>query len=136
LTERDDNSLLGTFCTGPNCGEVDTPNYLGGSLQFHDPRSGLPYFDPNAFGMEALGQLGSAAKRMFHGPGINNWDMALLKDTHITESKVLQLRFEFFNVFNHAQFQNPTGSILSSTFGYVTNANDPRIGQVALKFLF
>jgi len=136
LRENDDHSLLGTFCTGPNCNEVDTPNYLGGSLQFHDPRSGLPYFDPNVFGLEALGQLGSAAKRMFHGPGINNWDMALLKDTHITESKILQLRFEFFNVFNHAQFQNPTGSILNSTFGFVTNANDPRIGQVALKLLF
>jgi hypothetical protein len=49
---------------------------------------------------------------------------------------VLQLRFEFFNVFNHAQFQSPTGSILNSTFGYVTSANDPRIGQVALKLLF
>ena len=59
-----------------------------------------------------------------------------MKDTHVTESKILQLRFEFFNVFNHAQVQNPSGSILSSTFGYLTNANDPRIGQVALKFLF
>jgi hypothetical protein len=136
LSERDDHSLLGTFCTGPNCNQVDTPNYLGGSLSFHDPRSGQPYFDPNIFGLENLGQLGSAAKRMFHGPGINNWDMALLKDTKITEGKTLQIRFEFFNVFNHAQFGNPTGSILNSTFGYVTNANDPRIGQVALKLLF
>ena len=59
-----------------------------------------------------------------------------MKDTKITESKILQFRFEFFNVFNHAQFQNPTGSILNGTFGYVTNARDPRIGQVALKFLF
>jgi len=136
LRENDDNSLLGTFCTGPNCNTIDEPNYLGGSLNFHDPRSGLAYFNPNVFSFEALGQLGTAAKRMFYGPGINNWDMALLKDTHITESKLLQLRFEFFNVFNHAQFQNPTGSILNSTFGYVTNANAPRIGQVALKLLF
>ena len=136
LTERDDHSLLGTFCTGPNCSEVDRPNWLGGSLHFHDPRSGQPYFDPNLFGEEALGQLGTAAKRIFHGPGINNWDMALLKDTKITEGKVLQFRFEFFNVFNHAQFDDPTGSILNSTFGYVTSARDPRIGQVALKLLF
>lgn len=136
LRENDDNSLLGTNFTGPNGNGIDTPNFNGGTLQFHDPRSGQPYFDPNLFGKEALGQLGTANKRMFHGPGINNWDMALLKDTHITESKILQLRFEFFNIFNHAQFQNPTGSILNSTFGYVTNANEPRIGQVAAKFLF
>ena len=136
LSENDDNSLLGTNYTGPNGQGIDTPNFNGGSLQFHDPRSGQPYFDPTLFSKEALGQLGTADKRMFHGPGINNWDMALLKDTHITESKILQFRFEFFNVFNHAQFQSPTGSILNGTFGYVTSANDPRIGQVALKLLF
>jgi hypothetical protein len=141
MTESDDNSLLGTFGTGPNGTTIDTPNFVGSTLTFnHNPRTGLPYFDPNAFSKEALGQLGTADKRMFQGPGINNWDMALLKDTHITESKVLQLRFEFFNVFNHTQFtteQNSSaGSILSSTFGYVTNARDPRIGQVALKLLF
>lgn len=136
LRENDDNSLLGTNFTGPNGNGIDTPNYNGGTLHFHDPRSGQPYFDIRLFSKEELGQLGPANKRMFHGPGINNWDMALLKDTHLTETKLLQLRFEFFNVFNHAQFQAPTGSILNSTFGYVTNANDPRIGQVALKLIF
>jgi hypothetical protein len=137
LTENDDNSLLGTFGTGPNGNGVDTPNFNGGTLTFNrNPRSGLPYFDPNDFTTETIGQLGTANKRFFHGPGINNFDMALLKDTHITESKVLQFRLEFFNVFNHAQFQNPSGSILNGTFGYVTAANAPRIGQLALKLLF
>jgi hypothetical protein len=137
LNESDDNSLLGTFGTGPNGTTIDTPNYNGGSLTFnHNPRTGLPYFDPNAFSKEALGQLGTADKRIFQGPGINNFDMALLKDTHITESKILQLRFEFFNIFNHAQFGNPSGSILNGTFGYVESANAPRIGQVAAKLIF
>ncbi|MGI8960646.1 MAG: TonB-dependent receptor [Bryobacteraceae bacterium] len=136
LRENDDNSLLDTNFTGPNGNGIDTPNYNGGTLHFHDPRSGQPYFDITLFSKEALGQLGTANKRTFHGPGINNWDMALLKNTRLTESTLLQLRFEFFNVFNHAQFQAPTGSILNSTFGYVTNANDPRIGQVAMKLIF
>lgn len=137
LNEADDNSLLGTFSTGPNGNDIDTPNFNGGALTFNrNPRSQLPYFDPNAFSKEALGQLGTADKRIFQGPGINNFDIALLKDTHITESKLLQLRFEFFNAFNHAQFGSPQGSILNGTFGYVTSANAPRIGQVALKFLF
>jgi hypothetical protein len=136
LSEGDDHSLLGTFSPGAGA-QIDTPNYNGGTLTFNrNPRSGLPYFDPTQFSLETLGQLGTADRRMFQGPGINNFDLALLKDTHITESKVLQLRFEFFNAFNHTQFQNPTGSILSGTFGFVTNANAPRIGQVALKFLF
>jgi hypothetical protein len=136
LTEPDDNSLLGTPFTGPNGNGVDTPNYKGGPLKINNPRSGLPYFDISGFSPEAIGQLGTASKRFFHGPGLDNWDMALLKDTRITENKMLQFRFEFFNIFNHAQFQNPTGDINNGTFGFVTSARDPRIGQVALKLLF
>ena len=44
------------------------------------------------------------------------------------------LRFEFFNIFNHAQFMNPGGNITGSNFGIVTKARDPRIGQVSAKF--
>ena len=52
----------------------------------------------------------------------------------------LEFRAEFFNVFNHAQFafNDPTssGDINGSNFGVITNARDPRIGQMALKFSF
>ncbi len=50
-------------------------------------------------------------RRFFSGPGINNFDMALLKDTRITESVSAQFRAEAFNVFNHAQFMNPSGQV-------------------------
>ena len=80
-------------------------------------------------------------RRSFSGPGINNWDMALLKSTTITESTKLQFRAEAFNVFNHAQFGNPSGLVNNTGtggFGYVTSTgnNQPRIMQVALKLLF
>ena len=47
------------------------------------------------------------ARRFFNGPGLNNYDMALLKNLRLTESKSLQFRVEAFNVFNHAQFFGP-----------------------------
>jgi hypothetical protein len=78
-------------------------------------------------------------RRSFSGPGIDNYDMALLKSTAITENTKLQFRAEAFNVFNHAQFNNPNGLVNNTGqggFGYVTGARDPRIMQVALKFLF
>jgi hypothetical protein len=50
--------------------------------------------------------------------------------------KKLQLRAEFFNVFNHTNFNSPQGDIINQSFGLVTSAMDPRIGQVALKFIF
>jgi hypothetical protein len=86
--------------------------------------------------MDPVGQLGDANRRYFTGPGWNNWDMALVKDLRLTETKSLQFRGEFFNTFNHTQFGGVTGNYLSSTFGFVTSANSPRIGQVAMKFIF
>jgi hypothetical protein len=62
--------------------------------------------------------------------------MAMLKDVKLTENKKVQLRAEFFNIFNHAQFLNPTGSVTSSNFGLVTGARAPRIGQLGVKFIF
>jgi hypothetical protein len=131
MSENDDNSLIGA-----NAIPVDVPNFAGGHvLQTTNPRKGGTYFNTSLFSNEQLGQFGNSSRRFFHGPGLNNWNMALLKTTPITESKELQLRFEAFNLFNHAQFQNPTGEI-NSTFGVVTSARDPRILQVAAKFLF
>ena len=60
----------------------------------------------------------------------------MAKNLPLHESMSLELRVEFFNIFNHAQFQTPSGLINSGSFGVVTNTNDPRIGQVAAKFNF
>jgi hypothetical protein len=137
LIETDDHSLLGTSFTGPQPLPVDTPNFAGGSLGIMNPRTspGHAYFNTSLFSPSAIGQEGTANRRFFHGPGINNWDMALVKDTSLTESKKLEFRAEFFNIFNHAQFQTPSG-ILSSNFGEALSASAPRIGQLSLKLLF
>ena len=132
LSENDDNALIGA-----NAVPVDVPNFTGGHvLADTNPRNGNSFFDPAVFTPELLGQFGNSRRRFFHGPGLNNFDMALLKTTRITESKELQFRFEAFNLFNHAQFFNPDGEINSNTFGLVTKARDPRIMQAGLKFLF
>jgi hypothetical protein len=83
----------------------------------------------------ALGTFGTANRRFFHGPGINNFDMGLSKRIPITEKKAFELRGEFFNIFNHAQFLNPSGDI-DGNMGVVTSARDPRIGQGSAKFIW
>jgi len=108
-------------------------------FQDKNPRSGEPYFNPNYFTPEPLGQVGDAMRRFFTGPGLLNTDLALLKNTKIRESEQIEFRAEAFNIFNHAQFNNPSGQVDNTGqggFGYVTSANAPRIMQVALKFLF
>lgn len=136
LIETDDRAYLGTNSAGAISLPVDTPNYTPGSLNISDPRSGNPYFNTALFSPEGLGTLGNARRRFFSGPGLNNWDMALLKDTLIKEGMNLEFRVELFNAFNHAQFQGPDGNVNSGTFGFVTVANPARIMQLSLKLLF
>jgi hypothetical protein len=142
LLETDDRSLTGTSGGGPIQLPFDTPNYAGGKLSFYDPRTVNAdgkrlYFDPSGFSPETLGQLGTANRRFFHGPGINNWDIALAKDTRLTERMNLEFRAEFFNAFNHAQFNLiATNYADVSNFGTVGSARDPRIIQFGLKLMF
>jgi hypothetical protein len=136
INETDDRSLYGVIGNGPGPG-VDTPDFTPGLILSNtNPRSGEEYFNTSLFTLEPLGKLGDSSKRFFHGPGINDFDMALLKDLRVSERFKLELRGEFFNIFNHAQFGGPQGDIDSSTFGFVTSANAPRIAQAALKLLF
>jgi hypothetical protein len=135
-----DTSLYGTQPDGVNPYGVDLPNYVRGPLNLNgNPRTGQPYFNTLLFSVPNVGDAGNAPRRFFYGPGIDNYDIALLKTTHITESKSLQFRMESFNAFNHAQFYGPAsvqGDISSSGFGSVVSAASPRLLQAGLKFLF
>jgi hypothetical protein len=66
--------------------------------------------------------VGAAARRIFHGPGIENFDVQLSKTVRLGEPCSLDIRVEAFNVFNHAQFYGP-----ASVDGEV---NDPNFGSV------
>jgi hypothetical protein len=130
-----DASLSGSSST-------DMPNLVG-PVQTVNPRDANPgcptvtgcYFLPSAFAVNTdLGTFGTANRRFFHGPGFNNTDFGFLKRTVLHEHYAFDVRLEFFNIFNHAQFLNPGGNITGSSFGIVTQARDPRIGQISAKF--
>ncbi len=140
LLNYGDNSLLGAEPNGINNYGVDEPQYTLGPLKLNsNPRDGKSYFNTSLFSLQPLGTPGNAKRRFFYGPGLDNYDMALMKTVPLTESKSLQFRMEAFNVFNHAQFFGPTsvnGNINSSTFGQVVSAASPRLLQAAIKFVF
>ena len=140
LSTSADNSLQGSNPNGVNNRFLDLPDYNGAPLAINsNPRNGLSYFNATAFSPNAIGTLGDAGRRSFHGPGMFNTDLALLRNFQIAESKVLQFRLETFNLFNHAQFFGPVavnGNVDSSLFGQVVNAAPPRLMQIALKFTF
>jgi hypothetical protein len=136
----EDTSLLGTGGNGINNLAVDELEYTAGPLNLnHNPRNGNPYFNTSLFSLPPLGSVGNSGRRLFSGPGIDNYDLTLQKSLKLTESKSLQLRLDGFNVFNHAQFYGPNsvdGNISSATFGHVVSAAAPRLLQVAMKMVF
>ena len=140
LTDDSDNSLLGTLGNGVNNLLLDTPKYNGAPLNINNnPRTGRPEVNLAAFSPEPLGVLGNAKRRIWHGPGISNFDLTLEKTTRLTESKSFVVRVEAFNVFNHAQFYGPAavdGEINDPEFGHVVSAQAPRLIQLAAKFMF
>jgi hypothetical protein len=122
---------------------IDYPNQIGPihKLNPRDSASGQ-YFNTSAFasnlscGYETCGVTGSAKQFSFNGPGAINTDLGLEKDTKITEAMALNMRFEMFNVFNHANFIGVVGNAHSGQFGQVTNTAPARIGQISAKFIF
>lgn len=70
------------------------------------------------------------------GPGVNNWDVAVEKNTRLREDLRLQFRAEFFNAWNHAQFKNPTGLTGDANFGQVTQSREAREIQLGMKVLW
>jgi len=140
FTNASDNSLLGTQPDGVNAYGADLPDMKPGALDInHNPRNGLSYFNTGLFSLQPLGQPGSAPRRLFYGPGMANFDMALSKTVTLGETASLQFRLETFNTFNHAQFFGPVsvnGEITSPAFGQVVSAAAPRLGQLGLKLRF
>jgi hypothetical protein len=154
FASQGDNYLVQVQNNGVNATSIDMPQYDGTGYKINrDPRKSKLLFNSDAFRPNALGTQGNSKRRMFYGPGIDNFDMALHKVTNLTESRSLELRLEMFNVFNHAQFYGgnsvdgnignqivgPGGKVDPAnpgSFGTVTKAADPRIGQLAAKLRF
>lgn len=99
------------------------------------------WFNTQAFTTNALGTYGTSSRNMLVGPGVANVDFSMVKVFPIrkgplAETQALHFRAEFFNLFNRANFNNPSSSVIASTFGRVLSAADPRIVQFGLKFVY
>ena len=134
------STYSGTGTTRPNvvpgCNKV-----IGGPVQkrLGETPSVNPYFNTACFVSPDRFQFGneSRADNVLRLPGVANWDLALFKDTHLSDRFVLQMRVESFNLFNRVQFGGPNTSVGSATNGQITTqANDPRLLQLAARINF
>jgi hypothetical protein len=127
VTTGVDNALSGQANEVPN---------LVGSVY---PANQTPkdWINAAAFQDPATGTIGNLGLMSIKGPGFFDWDMALSRTFPLgTEKRTLQVRADFFNLTNHANFNTPTATLNSSTFGQILSAQDPRILQFAMKIAF
>ncbi|HKY29119.1 MAG TPA: TonB-dependent receptor [Pyrinomonadaceae bacterium] len=132
LSREFDNSGTGISALG--FGANDRPNLLR-NPELEDP-SPDRWFDTSAFVIPPPGTFGNAGRNILEGPGYQSFNMAVSKNTSLSERFRLQFRTEVFNLFNHPNFNLPDNFMFSPTFGRVTSARDPRHIQFGLKLLF
>jgi hypothetical protein len=127
-----DNSGTGRSILG--FGANDRPNLVGNPNA--SARTTLEWFNTAAFSFPAPGTFGNAGRNILDGPGFQNVNASLVKNTVLTESLNLQFRAEAFNLFNHPNFNLPDNFLGSPTFGRITSSRDPRRIQFGVKLLF
>ena len=97
-----------------------------------------PFALPTAFG--------SLGRNAIIGPGFEDVDFSLIKKTKITERLAMEIRSDFFNIMNHANFNQPNRSFATganNAFGQITSTRSPtgdagssRQVQLAMKLTF
>lgn len=93
-------------------------------------------FSPSIFPVPAAGTNGNEKRNIFRGPGFANVDAGLIKNNRWAERYNVQLRFEFFNLFNRVNLQGVDSDLSSGTFGYSTSTYNPRNIQAGLRIEF
>lgn len=154
--------------TNPNTGGTSTGNYLFNPNSFSNAQCPAPAdIDPTqppcvpgpgvfpssaqVVANPALATYGSVPRNFLRGPGYFNVDMSLSKTTALTERIKLEIRADFFNIFNRVNFTNPgvtnngdgtfSGGAVGTNinddqFGQITSTYDPRIIQLAARITF
>ena len=129
ITLPGDNAGIGSAPYRPNL--VGDPTVGGGSRQV--------WFNPAAFAQPPRGQFGNSGRNVVRGAGINNTDASLFRNFPgilKLESSGLQFRAEFYNIFNHTNFNGFGTTFGSPNFGQATSARDPRTIQFGLRLFF
>jgi hypothetical protein len=119
--------ISGFFSDRPNL--VANPN--------DGPKTPEEWFNLQAFQrVTQPGQFGDSGRNVVQGPGLAEWDFSLFRNVTLSESRTLQFRVECFNLLNRPNFGLPVNDINSPSFAQIQSAGQPRLIQLAVKFLF
>ncbi len=127
------------------------PNLVPGQPIYLNTNDRTQYLNPAAFSLPAFGQFGNLSRGLVRQPSLTNVDFSLNRNFALTERTRVQFRAEFFNLFNHAQFNGFGNSAFNvgrpetgpgvtvspnSAFGVLSSDRGPRSIQFGLKLNF
>jgi hypothetical protein len=112
------------------------PNLVGDPELPSDERRPSRWFNTAAFAIAPQFTLGSASRNPVRGPSYRNVDLAISRRLPLAGTSALELRAELFNLLNTPPLGNPNGVAGTAAFGTITTAGDPRVIQLAVKYLF
>jgi hypothetical protein len=127
-----------------NCADINAqgnncrPNRIAGGALPSGRQSINEWFNTAAFVIPSTPAYGSAGRNILSGPGTMNLDCGLSRSIHLgnVETRRMQIRAEFFNALNHANFGLPQSSIDSPAFGTITTAAPARTIQLGARLEF
>jgi hypothetical protein len=117
--------------------DMDFPNvttYAQGTSRSAYTAAGI--FSAGQFTVPTPGNEGNERYNAFRNPPFIQSDVTAYKNTHITERLNFQLRFEFYNLFNHPNFYNTNGNLTAGNFGEYGSQTLPRWWQIGGKLTF
>jgi hypothetical protein len=104
------------------------PNAVPGVSLYAENKDPNNWLNPAAFSMPAAGTFGNLGRNTIFGPSFKQIDFSLLKDMKISEKFKLEYRAEFFNIFNHPNFDQPNTTFGSPNFGRILNTFGRTLG--------
>lgn len=112
------------------------PNVSGDPALPADQRTVARWFDTSVFSTAPQFTVGNASRNPVRGPGYRNLDLALIRRVPFAGAQALELRIEAFNLTNTPPLGAPNGTFGTAAFGTITTAGDPRVVQIAARYVF
>jgi hypothetical protein len=115
---------------------VERPNVVGNPNLPSDQRIINRWFNVQAFSIPAQYTFGNSGTGVLVGPRYFNVDAGIHRNFRITERYRLSFRWELFNTFNRANFNNPNATIGGTSAGVISGTQSARVMQAAAKMTF
>ncbi len=122
--------------TGASNQIATRPDLIGKAALPKDEKTLRRFFNTAAFTRPAAWTWGNAGRNILVGPGTNNFDVMIAKNTRIGERVNVQFRCENFNFFNHPSYTGIDTSLGSAAFGQVNGVNAGRVIQLGMRVVF